>query len=378
MIRVAAKVSLLTVLLVGLPLLGIVLTGQPLNRYLEFPPQTRHVLHPPFSWTVFITLALLITGSVSPFVLVTTRPRVGRDRYFQHHGKALASQVFPWWGWCGAALTATSWLLAWNRFAWFEPLQPFTFTPLWLGYILVVNAWVLSRTGRCMMLNRSRYFLSLFPLSSAFWWFFEYLNRFVNNWYYIGAQPVTPLEYVVHATISFSTVLPAVLGTVDLLASYPGIGAGLDRLPPLLNTDPKTVGWGVLVVACGGLTGIGVWPSYVFPLVWVAPLLVITSLQMIAGEETIFSSTARGDWKSLWLAALAALICGVFWEMWNYKSLSHWEYAIPFVHGYKVFEMPILGYAGYLPFGLECVAVAQFFFPKNFRDSLNVMQTKGA
>src|SRR5262249_38252519 len=157
-----------------------------------------------------------------------------------------------------------------------------------------------------------------------------------------------------------------------------GNGAGLARLPPLLNTAPKTVGWGVLVVACGGLTGIGVWPSYVFPLVWVAPLLVITSLQMIAGEETIFSSTARGDWKSLWLAALAALICGGFWEMWNYKSLSHWEYAIPFVHGYKVFEMPILGYAGYLPFGLECVAVAQFFFPKNFRDSLNVMQTKGA
>ena len=367
MIRVAAKVSLLTLLLVGLPLLGIVLTGQPLNRYLEFPPQTRHVLHPPFSWTVFITLALLITGSVSPFVVLTTRPRVG-PRYFQHHGRALASQVFPWWGWFGAALTATSWLLAWNRFAWFEPLQPYTFTPLWLGYILVVNAWVLSRTGRCMLLNRSRYFLSLFPLSSAFWWFFEYLNRFVNNWYYIGAQAFTPLEYVVLATVSFSTVLPAVLGTMDLLASYRGIGAGLDRLPSFQNTDGKMVGWVVLVVACGGLTGIGIWPSYVFPLVWVAPLLVVTSLQMIAGEETIFSNTARGEWKSLWCAALAAFICGILWEMWNYKSLSHWEYAIPFVHGYKIFEMPILGYAGYLPFGLECVAVAQFFFPKSFRE----------
>jgi hypothetical protein len=50
--------------------------------------------------------------------------------------------------------------------------------------------------------------------------------------------------------------------------------------------------------------------------------------------------------------------------MWNYKSLSHWEYALPFVHRFKIFEMPLLGYAGYLPFGLECLAVVQFFFPR--------------
>ncbi len=56
--------------------------------------------------------------------------------------------------------------------------------------------------------------------------------------------------------------------------------------------------------------------------------------------------------------ALAALICGFFWEMWNYNSLAHWEYSLPFVHRFEVFEMPVLGYAGYLLFGLECVAVA--------------------
>ncbi|HBH80389.1 MAG TPA: hypothetical protein DDY39_11240, partial [Nitrospira sp.] len=56
--------------------------------------------------------------------------------------------------------------------------------------------------------------------------------------------------------------------------------------------------------------------------------------------------------------ALAALICGIFWELWNWKSLAHWEYALPFVHRFPLFEMPLLGYAGYLPFGLECVVVA--------------------
>jgi hypothetical protein len=100
----------------------------------------------------------------------------------------------------------------------------------------------------------------------------------------------------------------------------------------------------------------------------VAPLLLITSLQAVAGEETMFSCIARGDWRPLWLPALAALVCGFFWEMWNYKSLSHWEYAIPFVNQFKIFEMPLLGYAGYLPFGLECMAVMQLFFPEYCRN----------
>jgi hypothetical protein len=53
------------------------------------------------------------------------------------------------------------------------------------------------------------------------------------------------------------------------------------------------------------------------------------------------------------------VICGFFWEMWNLHSLAKWVYSIPYVHVGKVFEMPILGYAGYLPFGLECLFAAQ-------------------
>ena len=384
--RVVVKVILLVLLLAGLPLLGIVIVGQPLDRYLEFPPRTRYVQHAPFSWTVFIALALCIVGSVAPFVLRIVTLRLTPDALRHPVGTSLdhqfvekrftfgergpTSHALPGWGWLGAALTALSWVLAWNRFVWFEPLQPFTFTPLWLGYILLINAYTFKRTGRCLMLDRPRSFLWLFPLSSAFWWFFEYLNRFVQNWYYIGAQELTPLEYFLHATVPFSTVLPAVLGTTELLASYPWISAGLEQFRPIQSTNVKIVGWVIFLLASAGLTGIGIWPGYLFPLVWVAPLLLITSLQAVAGEETIFSSVARGGWKSLWLPALAALVCGFFWEMWNYKSLSHWEYAVPFVHRFQIFEMPFLGYAGYLPFGLECLAVAQFFLPECCRDIL--------
>lgn len=69
------------------------------------------------------------------------------------------------------------------------------------------------------------------------------------------------------------------------------------------------------------------------------------------------------SWLLFIITALAGLICGFFWEMWNYYSLSRWEYVIPQVHGFQLFEMPLLGYAGYLPFGLTCVAIVDFFLP---------------
>jgi len=382
--RVVLKLILLVLVLGGLPLLGIVVAGQPLERYLDFPPRTGYVQHAPFSWIVFIALALLIGASVAPFVvrIVTARLTSESSRHSigiswsqqlleergTLAGRRLTSPAFPWWGWLGAALTMSSWVLAWNRFAWFEPFQPVTFTPLWLGYILFVNAWTFRRMGHCLIVDQPRYFSWLFPLSAAFWWFFEYLNRFVQNWYYSGIQDFTPVEYFLRATVPFSTVLPAVLSTTDLLASYPLMSAGLDQFRPIRSINAKLVGWGILLLSSAGLSGIAVWPSYLFPLVWVAPLLVMTSLQAVAGEETIFSSITHGNWKSLWLPALAALVCGFFWEAWNYKSLAHWEYAIPFVHRFQIFEMPFLGYAGYLPFGLQCLAVAQFVFPELYRE----------
>jgi hypothetical protein len=88
----------------------------------------------------------------------------------------------------------------------------------------------------------------------------------------------------------------------------------------------------------------------------------VLGLQGVLGERTLLAPLATGDWRPLWLAALASLLCGFFWELWNWHSLARWEYDVPYVGRFTLFEMPILGYAGYLPFGLECVAAATLFF----------------
>ena len=56
---------------------------------------------------------------------------------------------------------------------------------------------------------------------------------------------------------------------------------------------------------------------------------------------------------------LAALACGFFWELWNWHSLAKWIYTVPYVDRWHGFEMPLLGYAGYLPFGVTCALVLQ-------------------
>jgi hypothetical protein len=58
--------------------------------------------------------------------------------------------------------------------------------------------------------------------------------------------------------------------------------------------------------------------------------------------------------------------------------LVHWEYAIPSVHRFQLFEMPLLGYAGYLPFGLDCLAVTQLLFPRSYQQMLEALPKVGA
>lgn len=217
---------------------------------------------------------------------------------------------------------------------------------------------VFRRTGRCMMLKRPLYFLILFPFSAAFWWFFEYLNRFVQNWYYVGVH-FGALKYFLLATISFSTVLPAVLGTCDLLLSTERIKSGFQNFFQVKPAKPKWLSVCILGLSALSLGGIGVFPDYLFPIVWVSPLLIILSLQTLYNEKHILSDIAGGNWTLVVSAALSAFICGIFWEMWNFYSLAKWEYSIPLVHRFKVFEMPVLGYAGYFPFGLECAAIGR-------------------
>jgi hypothetical protein len=354
----------LALMLLGLPLLGVWLAGYAVQPYLEFPPETRFVAHAPFSWKAFVFFALLILASVLALVIIGLRS--WRKKEPQTAARS-AANAFPFWGWIGVFAGIGSWILAWTRFSWFSEFQPFTFSPLWFSYIVVVNALCCRRTGHSLMTDRPGFFLLLFPASAAFWWFFEYLNRFIQNWYYVGAD-FSAWSYFWYATLPFSTVLPAVLSTSRYLEGAAWIRRAYGAVRPIRLSRPLPVAGVVLLLAAVALAGIGVWPNYFFPFVWVCPLLIIVCLQTLMRERHIFSQMGAGDWSVAVAAVLAAVVCGGFWEMWNYFSLAKWKYNVPLVHRFPIFEMPLLGYAGYLPFGLECLVIGRMLkqlFHKN-------------
>jgi len=345
------KTVIIGVVILGSPIIGIVASGTPVSRYLEFPPVTQYVTKAPYSSLIFAGLAIAIFLTLFPFVYRIIRASWQPSTIEKSHRR------FPWWGWLGLMVLICAWVLAWNRFEWFSILQPHTYPLIWFSFIFVLNALKFKKTGRCLMINRTKFFLWLFPLSALFWWIFEYLNRFVQNWNYHGTS-YGPWNYFWLATVSFSTVLPAVLSMSDWLLSYSPINRGFARFTVIKLNRPRIIAFVVLVSTTITLFLIGIFPNYLFPLVWVSPGLIVISIQSLQGEKHVLQGITDGDWRILVSAALAALLCGFFWEMWNIHSLSKWEYSIPFVHKFQIFEMPILGYSGYLPFGLECIAVS--------------------
>lgn len=345
-------------LLVGLPLAVVSLRGESPGGYLAFPPVTYP--RPPggFSWPTFGLMALVVLAGVGPFVLRILRsPPVPRP--LSHHHRR-----FPLWGWAGVGLLGAAWLVAWNRFHWVGGLQGHTFTPLWLGYIVVINALSARRGGRCMLREHPARLALLFPVSAVFWWSFEYLNRFVGNWYYLGVEVYGPWEYVLFASLPFATVLPAVLGTAQWLETFPNLVRGLKTWWRVPGAEKRGFAGILLALGMLGLVAMAAWPRYAYPLVWIAPGLLLLGIQGLAGEiPPLLREVRRGDWRRVWRTALAGLICGLFWEMWNAGSLAHWVYSVPGVQGWRLFEMPLLGYAGYLPFGVTCAAAVDFVLP---------------
>jgi hypothetical protein len=349
----AGKWFALTALLLGLPLVGVVAAGHDLAPYLEFPP--RAIGEKPtdsltWSWVAFAGYAIFVAAFALPLLArLATAPRGGEPRRLG---------TFPAWGWAGVALGAVAWTFAWTRFSWFAPLQRQTFIPLWASYLVVCNAVAMRMTGRAPVLAETRRYLALFAASAAFWWSFEYLNRFARNWRYVGIDAFGPFEYGLCATIAFATVLPAFHATREALMAWPRLDRAFASWVPVRFARPRVAAVCALLLAAAGLAGLGVRPDLLFPLVWVSPVLVLVGIQTLRGRPHVLSGVARGDWREPVAAAGAALVCGFFWEMWNSMSLARWEYDIPYVGSFHLFEMPVLGYAGYLPFGIMCAVVA--------------------
>jgi hypothetical protein len=258
---------------------------------------------------------------------------------------------WPVHGWVGLVLIAVFWTLNWSlsgmRTHW-------GFFPLWLGYCLTVDALVFVRKGSSLLSRNARAYAKLFLISAPAWWLFELLNLRTQNWFYLGRGHFTPLQYFVLASFSFSTVMPAVFGTAEIVSTF----KWFSNIPPGPRIVPtRRTSLGLFVSGWVMLGLLLLWPRYFFPLLWISVYFILEPVNVWLKNRSLMQHTRLGDWRPVLALWTGCLICGFFWEMWNYYSYPKWVYHVPFVGFLRIFEMPVLGYGGYIPFSLELFAL---------------------
>jgi hypothetical protein len=258
---------------------------------------------------------------------------------------------FPKHGWIGFGLVALFWPLNWFLEG---PRSHWGFAALWTGYCLLVDGLVAKRTGTSLLTRSHKKYIGLFLVSAPAWWIFELLNWRLENWYYDGKALFSDLEYGFLATIAFSTVIPAVFGTAELVASTPYFQKA--RSGPVISPDYRTTR-GFFIVGCVMLLAMLIWPRYLFPFMWLSLFFILEPLNVWSGNRTLSWWTQTGDWRPVLALWGGVLITGFFWEFWNFWSYPKWIYTIPYLDFWHIFEMPLFGYGGYLPFALELFAL---------------------
>ena len=251
-------------------------------------------------------------------------------------------------------LVAVAWAASWLKLG---PLGEYSFFPLWLGYILTIDALVFRRKGTSLLTRSPVAFGAMFLASVPLWWFFEGINHFTQNWHYLGAEDYPPLQYVVVASWNFSIVIPAVFETAELVGSF----AFMRRFRRVVGVSASSqVLTGAIVMGLLCFLALLLWPRYAFPATWLCLSLLLDPINYLQGRPSVVARLRLGDWRLVVALGVGAVVCGWFWEMWNYWAFPKWEYSVSLVDFVHVFEMPLLGYAGYVPFGLEVYAVYHF------------------
>ena len=264
--------------------------------------------------------------------------------------KGESKNKFPLYGWCGILLIIIFWYLNWCLYGL---RTDWAFFPLWLGFCLTIDAIVFIRKGTSLIKRNIKKYILLFVISAPVWWLFELFNSITHNWFYDGKQYFTDIQFFILASISFSTVIPAVFEGSELAGTFKLIR----NLRPYKKLKP-----GNQVINLFFLTGIItlgleiLYPKIFYPLIWITVYFLIEPINIKMNNRNLLLNIKEGNWKPIVSLWIGCLICAFFWEMWNYYSYPKWYYYLPMVNFLHVFEMPLLGYIGYLPFSLELFA----------------------
>ncbi len=269
---------------------------------------------------------------------------------------AARQKPMPWWGWAGVAIIfATEFLSFWHVY-WVT----IYFTPLaWTGYLLLADALVASLKAESLLSSAPRRFLALAFWSVPLWLIFEAYNLRLQNWEYVGLPDSVFLRGLGYVW-SFATIWPAIFETAELLEALGSFKAtNRTRRPFRTATCVVLIACGAALVVVPVVVPVSA-GQYLFGAVWIGFILLLDPWNFLWNGFSFLREFQAGRTAIFWNFLVAGWVCGIFWEFWNYWAAAKWIYIFPLGQDWKIFEMPLAGFLGFLAFALECKVMFEF------------------
>lgn len=238
-----------------------------------------------------------------------------------------------------------------------NPFYKFYYIFAWYSYIFFVDGIVYNIKRDSLIISRSSDFIFMLFTSAGVWFIFEIANVFLKNWQYIMI-PWDRFERYAGYFISYATVFPALFETSELIESTEIFKNSKIKIIDIHDKFvKKLIILGIFIFLLSIII-----PNIFFPLIWTAFILIFDPLNYINGNESFIKDLKSGYGYKIYTLFTAGIICGILWELLNYKAGAKWIYNLPYLNTPKIFEMPIAGYLGFGFFALECYAIYIYIF----------------
>ena len=235
-------------------------------------------------------------------------------------------------------------------------------TPLsWTGYIMFMDALMYRLNGFSYILKKRREFYWMLPWSALCWLLFEGYDLHMNNWYYVGTPDFLP-EYWLSSVWSFATIFPGILLTyqfVKYLKLFDKVRIKPWKIGKRMMKGYLITGLILILIPFAFSKEIA---AYMYAFVWSGYVFLLEPINEWLGGKSFLPDLREGKPAKLLNLFVAGIICGLLWEFWNYWAYTKWIYTVPGIlgEGPKYFEMPIIGFLGFLPFSAEVYSMQNF------------------
>jgi hypothetical protein len=223
-----------------------------------------------------------------------------------------------------------------------------------------VDAWIYRRRGSSLLTAHRDVFALQCLLSIVFWCLFEAYNRVMPGWQYQNLPPYLPIRLLGYA-VSFATIMPGMFETCELLQTYDLFRGA--RIPAIRwNTFALLASMIVGALFCFAPPFFSEQTrGYLWAFVWMGWFFMLEPLNYWRGVQSIYRDWEHGSITRTLQLFAAGAICGVLWEFWNMWAYTKWVYVFPLGQDLKFFEMPLVGFLGFLAFALEYFTMFHFF-----------------